>query len=638
MMISPYAERWRVRLRQLALDNRVHIFLSGAAYVLAGFCLSAASLRNTCMPLAMAFTFACSGVGALLAGAGSAVGYLLFWGASGYQGVAWSAAAAVFALILGKKQAAREARFLLPATAGMILAAAGVIFQSFGMDDTAVPMYLLRVGLGAGASWLFAGTIRTRNPIMQWLSGSLGVLALAQIVPIPYLGLGYIAAGMMGGAGTFPSAALAGLALDLAQITPVPMTAVLVLCYLVRMLPNYPRFLPRIVPAAVYLVIMGICRQWDFTPVPGLLVGGLLCGFLPGAAQAPRRRGEVGTLQVRLEMASGVLAQAEQTLIEAAVPPVDEDALVTRAAVHACSGCPCRKTCKDEKRIAQLPGILLHKQLLTAEELPIICKKNGRFLAELHRSQEQLRSIHADRERQREYRAAVIQQYQFLSEFLRDLSDQIPRRMEGPYPVFTPEVQIYGNRPEEDNGDQCLFFAGTMSRYYVLLCDGMGTGLGAVREGRTAGSILRRLLTAGYPAEYALRSLNSLCALRERAGAVTVDLAELELASGKATLYKWGAAPSYLVTAVGVERIGIAGPPPGLSVTDEQETTYKLTLRRSEILLLTSDGVAQEDAMRCCRGGSGEPGKLAEKILTETNAQGEDDATIVTIRLRPSRQ
>ena len=41
----------------------------------------------------------------------------------------------------------------------------------------------------------------------------LGVLALAQIMPIPYFGLGYVAAGLLLGCGTFPAAALAGLAL-----------------------------------------------------------------------------------------------------------------------------------------------------------------------------------------------------------------------------------------------------------------------------------------------------------------------------------------------------------------------------------------------------------------------------------------
>ena len=71
--------------------------------------------------------------------------------------------------------------------------------------------------------------------------------------------------------------------------------------------------------------------------------------------------------------------------------------------------------------------------------------------------------------------------------------------------------------------------------------------------------ILRRLLMAGYPAQYALRSVNSLCTLRGRAGAVTLDLAEFRLDTGKVSVYKWGAAPSWLLLPTGVEQIGAGG-------------------------------------------------------------------------------
>ena len=638
MTIDAYLERGKRWTKRLSADSRVLIGLRGAAYVLSGFCLSAASLGNLFMPLAMAFTFACTGPEALLSGMGSALGYWLFWGETGTQGIAWVGVAAVYAALLGGKRTVRDTRLLLPATAGLTVATCGVIFQSMGLDTAGIPMYLLRIGLGGGAAFLFAMTLQSRNPVLRWLSSGFFVLGLAQLMPIPYFGLGYIAAGVLGAAGTFPGAAIAGLALDLARITPVPMTAVLVLAYLVRLLPKYPRWLPRIAPAALYITVMSLCKTWDLYPLPGLLLGGVCCVFLPSSAGAPRRRGETGALQVRLELAAEVLIQTEQLLLEAPVPPVDEDALVTRAAQRACGNCPCRKTCKDEKRIAQLSGVLLHKPLLNAEELPIICRKSGRFLAELHRSQEQLRSICSDRERQREYRAATVQQYRFLAEFLQELSDCLQKRVESVYPVFEPEVQTFGNRPEADNGDRSVAFSGTLCKYYVLLCDGMGTGMGAVREGKTTAAMLRRLLTAGYPAEHALRSLNSLCALRDRAGLSTVDLAELDLATGKAVLYKWGAAPSYLVSRTGAEKIGTATPPPGLSVTGEREVSHKMRMTRGEMLVLVSDGVGEADAMRCCKDGNTQsPRELAARLLTTSAILGDDDATVVTIRLHPRR-
>ena len=629
-----YVRRGRHILRRWAVDPRVHILSRAVVHTLSGFLLSAASLGHTAMPLALGLGCACSGWSAVLTAAGACAGYLLFWGSAGQQCVIWLAAGLPAALLLSDCRLTRQTPLLIPSAAALIVAAAGVIFQTLELESTPVAFYLLRVTVAPAAVWVFTRVLQGRNPILDWIACGFGVLALAQIMPIPYFGLGFLASGALAVLAPFPAAALAGLALDLAQITPVPMTAVMTLSFLVRMLPRQNKLLQRLAPACLYFAVMGLCGQWDLLPLPGLLAGGIIGGFLPAPGKVAHRRGETGAAQVKLEMVSSVLARTEQLLLEAPVVPVDEEALVARAAERACGGCPCRKSCKDSRRIAQLPPFVLQKPLLTPEELPIVCRKSGRFLAELHRSQEQLRSIRADRERQREYRAAVIQQYQFLSAYLQELSDQLGRRQDGSEACYEPRVQFYGSRPESENGDRCMRFAGTMCRYYVLLCDGMGTGLGAVQEGRTAAALLRRLLSVGYPAEYALRSLNSLCALRDRAGAVSVDLAELQLDSGKVTVYKWGGAPSYIVSKVSADKIGTAGPPPGLSVTDCQEESHRLTLRRGETLVLVSDGIGEEEALRCCMDGVGlPPGELAARLLSCGCAGGEDDATVVTIQL-----
>lgn len=634
--IDTYVRRGKYNLHQLWRNPKIHTIAQGVFYIGAGFLFSAASLLQAAMPLAMALVWACSGWPAVLAALGGCAGYYWFWGSAGYQGILWIGLSLAGTFLLGDRRVCQETPLMAPATAALIVAAAGVGFQSLAADTTPVTIFLLRVLLAAAATWLLMQVAQGRNPVLDWLACGLGVLALAQVVPIPYFGLGFLAAGALCMAGPFPVAALAGLALDLAQVTPVPMTAVMVLAFLVRMLPRFPRWGLQAAPVSMHFLVMLMCNLWDPVPIAGLLLGGFLGVFLPGPGKAIHRRGEVGVAQVHLEMAASVMAQTQQLLLEVTEAPVDEDAIVSRGAERACGSCPYRKSCKDAKRIAQLPGLILHKPLLSAQELPIICRKSGRFLAELHRSQEQLRSIRADRERQREYRAAMVQQYQFMTEYLQDVSDRLSRRADEGAAYYEPEVAFYGNRPEPDNGDRCLRFAGIMCKYYVLLCDGMGTGLGAVQEGRTAAGMLKRLLTAGYPAEHALRSVNSLCALRDRAGAVTVDLAELDLSSGKVVLYKWGAAPSYVVSSTGTEKIGTAGPPPGLSVTDCQEATERLSLRRAQTLVMVSDGIGEEEALRCLMENSElSPGEMAKSLLTEHLLGGEDDATVITVRLNP---
>jgi len=254
------------------------------------------------------------------------------------------------------------------------------------------------------------------------------------------------------------------------------------------------------------------------------------------------------------------------------------------------------------------------------------------MVLELRRAQEQLRGIRADRDRLAEYRWAVQQQYGFLSNFLQQTADRLPG---GPERIrYRPEVAACAVGKEAANGDRCLWFAGTGSRYYVLLCDGMGTGIGAAQEGKFAANLLKDMLSAGFPAEHALGSINSLLALRGRAGAVTVDLAEIELDTGRAAVYKWGAAPSWVLRDGKAEKIGTAGPPPGLSVKEGREEVARLSLRRGEVLILFSDGVEAEAALAGWdQADASAPGELAASLLEDGCRDSADDATVAVIRL-----
>lgn len=634
--IQSYVRRGRRLLRQWALEPRLHVLAETVGCALSGLLLSAASLGNIPMPLALGLLCAARGWPAVMIGLGGSVGYLLFWSHAGLQGLLWMICGLLAALPLGGGRLAREVKLLMPAIAGLIVSAGGVIFQLWMADATSVPLYLLRVFLAAGSTLVFAMVRDRENPAADWLAGGMGVLALAQVSPIPYLGFGYIAAGFLCISGAFPAAALAGLALDVSRIASVPMTAVLCLAHLVRLLPKGPKWLPVGGVAVGYLLVMGLCDTWDLTPFPGLILGSTAGLIFPQRSAPVHRRGETGVAQVRLELTAGVLAQAEQLLLEAPETPIDEESLMLRAAERACGSCPCRKGCRDSERVGQMSPELLHHALIHPEDLPVSCRKSGRVLLELRRSQEQLRGLRANRDRIKECRWAVIQQYQFLAEYLQDLSDRLGQKTERIIPYFRPEVSASSVGRDMADGDRCLWFAGVGCRYYVLLCDGMGTGLGAAQESRDAVSMLHKLLTAGYPAEYALRSLNSLCALRGRAGAVTIDLAELHLDTGKGQLYKWGAAPSYLLGKTVTEKIGTAGPPPGLSITDGRETVERLSLRRGETLVLLSDGVDGEVVQRRAEDWLDQPpGELAETILEQGRGDGADDATAVVIRLTP---
>ena len=612
--IQSYIQPVRSRMARLRTEPGLQRLLRAGGFFSAGLALSAAALGGAAQPVALGFVLSCRGFPAVLAAAGGIAGSFLFWGKAAYLNAAWLAAGLGVALIPKKLWAGGKT---LPSLlAGVIVAALGLFFQLKLGDTTPAALHLLRIVAAMGSTALFLG-VQQQDPRSRFLSRGLWVLALAQIAPIPWLGLGYIAAGLLTATGSFGTAALSGLALDLAGITPLPMTAVACLGYGLTLLPKQRPFLRGIWPGAAAALVMGLWQQFDLLPLPGLLLGGIAGSCLqPRAATLPRS-GESGMAQVRLEVAAGVFRQVQQMFLTAPELPIDQEAILQRAVEKCCSTCPCRKSCPEKERAAAMDPKILHQPLLDGGDLPIFCRRENRLLQELHRAQEQLRTIRADRKRQKEYRSALVQQYQFLADYVQELSDLLGRRGINPEPRYRPEVMVAANRLDADNGDRCLRFAGAGCRYYVLLCDGMGTGPAAVQAGKAAAALLQELLLAGFPAEYALRTLNSLCALRGEAGIVTADLAELHLDTGKATLYKWGAPPSWVLRRTGTEKIGTAGPPPGLSVGEDRERVERLSLRRGETLVLCSDGINGEELFRHCQESPGRPFGTAVRLRPE---------------------
>lgn len=626
LAMETYLRQAKRELRHLALDPRVQLGARAAACGVGGLLLAAASLGGFAQPIAMGAVCGVTGWRALLMGLGAVLGYRIFWGDTGVQAMVWAALGTGLALFAGKRRESDQLPLLIPAAAALLTSVTGLLFQVLWQDDTPLRVYLLRIVV-AGASALLARQVFSqRNALTDWIAGGVWVLALAQVMPIPYLGFGYIAAGAMAVASPFPAAALAGLGLDLARVTAVPMGVAVCAAYFARMIPVRQRWLRCASPGACYLGVCALCGIWDAAPLPGLLLGGAVGYLLPPRPESYHRQGQTGVAQVRLEMTAGVLSYTQQLLLETVPPPIDEAAILQKVRQRACAGCSARSACREQERLSVS---MLH------HPLDFECRKTGRVLGELRRGQEQLRNLKAERQRQREYRMALTQQYQFLAEYLQRLSDQLSHRGDRMRARYRLEVSARGRGKERANGDRCMAFPGTGCRYYILLCDGMGTGLGAAQEAQTAGELMRQMLVSGFPAEAACRSINSILALRGRAGAVTLDLAEIRLDTGRAALYKWGAAPSFILRRAGPEKIGTATPPPGVSVGDSRASVVRLSLGRGETLVLASDGADIGPPLRKVDNAPDlPPGELAAKLLSACAAR-DDDATVAVMRLRP---
>lgn len=632
--------RAKHRLITALSGGKTRHLLNAAGWLLSGLTLSAGALCRNFQPLALGLLCAAPpGWPALLIALGGGVGYPLFWGRGGLQGSVWMIFGLICALVLGDRPILRRQKLLVPALAALIVSGTGVLFLfRFGVN-TPVEVYLLRVAVSVGTAVVFSRWRQDRAGWPRLGVQFLAVLALAQIWPGRYVGLGFAAAAFLCAGGSLSTAMAVGLALDLARVTNVKMTAVLCAAWCLSRVPKLPRWVPMLSGALSFVPMAMLSGVWSVRPLPGLILGGALAGLVPELLEEPipsRPRGESAIAQVRLEQMAMALHQMEQLLLLTPQPQPDMVALLDKCRAAACDGCPERRGCKARSALSGLAPTVLEQPGLGEEDLIPGCRKPSRLLRELRRGQETLRRIKGDIHRQSAFRAAVQEQYGFLAAFLEGLSDDLALRHNYRPPAFRPEVGLSSRSLEQENGDKCIWFEGVGNRFFVVLCDGMGTGSQAARESAEAVSLLHRMLTAGFPPEYALRSLNHLAVLRELGGCATVDLAVIRLDTGKGALYKWGASASYLMASGQLRKIGTAGPPPGLSGSS-REMVDRLSLGRGELLILLSDGVSEEGLLDSARTTPSQPpGEMAAAIL-EKESSGGDDATAVVIRLVPDR-
>ena len=619
-----YLRRGQQQFRQWTAKPPMLTLVRLGAYWTGGFLLSAASLGMGPLPLAMGLCCSATGWHAMAAGLGSAMGYLHFWQEQGLQGVLWSATGSVLGLVFRRQKKTQEAPLLIFAMVCFLNCLTGFLFQVFQLEVIAFGYYVFRVFLSGGAALLFEGHLQQKKPFCRWLCYGALSLAMSQITPLPWLNLGCIFWGLAALNQSLPCAVMVGLGLDLASPTPVSMSAAICLaCYLVRQSGLHPA-IRCLLPSSIYTAGLLVTSSWDVFPIPGILLGSAMGILLPPLSRrhAP---GSTGYAQVQLELTAGILADTQQLLLELPPPVIDEEALLDKVRLRTCIQCPLQRTCREQA--------LLTTHHLN-QPLDFACRRPNLIQPELRLGRESLLSLRREKERLREYRRALIQQYQFLSTQLRTVADNLPKHPPAVPSRYRIQVSARSRSKYLSNGDQCMAFPSSRCRCYVLLCDGMGTGLGASQESQSAADLLKKMLTAGFSAKQALYSINSLLILRGQAGAVTMDLAEVELSTGRVILYKWGASPSWLLSHRGISMVGSTTPPPGLSMDTGKPLMLCLSLRQEETLLLVSDGIhANEAALRGKLTADMPPGDLADTVLRLYRGAEEDDATVAAIRL-----
>ena len=356
----------------------------------------------------------------------------------------------------------------------------------------------------------------------------------------------------------------------------------------------------------------------------------------------PRIRLPAHPAQKELRQAAKAMDQAAALLEVSGDRQREIAALFDEASAQVCRNCAKYSACWQEngqqltEDLTRSAKLAMARGVAVMDDLPSRfthqCVHAEAFLTAVNDALDDSRARQQRANRLRETCAAAKNQYLLMGELLQRLSEQL---YAPDAPVnYRPEisVQAAGRGGSAISGDRGAAFAGPDATYYVLLCDGMGTGPDAAAESLRALGLLRRLLLCGMDAERALKALNGIYILRDNGCFSTVDLLRINLTSGDAILYKWGAAPSYLKRSRGLRLLGGANLPPGLTPDGGMET-IRLSLDHGCVLVLLSDGLSgQETKKRLESCDSLLPRDVAASLFAGRQAPT-DDCTAVAIRL-----
>lgn len=193
------------------------------------------------------------------------------------------------------------------------------------------------------------------------------------------------------------------------------------------------------------------------------------------------------------------------------------------------------------------------------------------------------------------------------------------------------------------SGDAGAWFKTEEGVLFVLLCDGMGSGVEAHRESTLAVRLLEKFLRSGMEPEDALETLDSALALRceEEGGFTTIDLFGLDLYTGEAGFYKLGAAPTYIRRRGEVTRVTGSALPAGLTASGSGADVSKMRLEAGDSVVLISDGIGSGDEDGWIRQALAEydgndPKSLAAGLVEESGTRegATDDRTAVVLTVK----
>lgn len=190
-------------------------------------------------------------------------------------------------------------------------------------------------------------------------------------------------------------------------------------------------------------------------------------------------------------------------------------------------------------------------------------------------------------------------------------------------------------------GDSYEYFTDSKGYAYLLLSDGMGKGKRAAIDSVMTCSLMAKLIKAGFGIESSIKLINSSLLVKSTDESLsTIDMAKIDLYTGKVEFLKAGAATSFVDISGDVKKIESTSLPIGIIQGVECERKL-ITLKDRDIIVLVSDGATASgegyivDEIK--RSSHKSAKEISVKICYEAKqrmTEHQDDITVIVAKLQ----
>lgn len=174
----------------------------------------------------------------------------------------------------------------------------------------------------------------------------------------------------------------------------------------------------------------------------------------------------------------------------------------------------------------------------------------------------------------------------------------------------------------------------------LIISDGMGKGSRAALDGAMGAGLLERLINAGFGFDSALKVVNSALLVKSNDESLaTLDIASIDLFTGKCEIFKAGAPASYIIKGKAITKCELNSMPAGI-LRGIEFAKRTAVLTPNDTIILMSDGITDlgDDWLKYTLNSLPEnPQDCADHILTSAieymKDEKMDDMSVIYAKL-----